>query len=90
MTKEIQALEDNLTWDFSDLPLGKTVLGGKWMFKIKYHADGTVEQYKARLVILGNNQVEGKDYNETFAPVARMVTVHYILTITVSKRWGLH
>ena len=44
MTKEIQALEDNLTWDFSDLPLGKTVLGGKWMFKKRLNAQVKVEK----------------------------------------------
>ena len=41
-------------------------------------------------MVLGNHQVEGIDYTETFAPVARMVTVHCILTIAIFKGWSLH
>ena len=62
MTKEISALEDNHTWEFTYLPPGKRALGCKWVYKIKYHADGTIERYKARLVVLGNTQVEGEDF----------------------------
>ena len=60
------------------------------MYKIKYHTDGTVERFKARLVTLGNHQVEGVDYHETFAPVAKMVTVCILLTLVVAKGWSLH
>ena len=56
----------------SSLPPGKTAIGCKWIFKIKYHSDGTVKRYKARLVVLGNRPVEDLDYNETFAPVAKI------------------
>ena len=55
------------------------------MFQIKYNADGTIECYKARVVIIGNRQVEGIDYNETFAPVAKMVIVCIFLAIVVAK-----
>ena len=90
MTKEIRALEDNKTWEFAPLPPGKTALGCKWVYKIQYNADGSIERYKARLVVMGNHQIEGVDYNETFAPVARMVTVRCVLTIAISKGWELH
>ena len=56
------------------LPLGKRAIGYKWVYRIKYNADSTVDIYKARLVFLGNNQVEGIDYTETFAPGVKLVT----------------
>lgn len=90
MQKEIRALEDNETWVMEELPLGKKALGCKWVYKIKYHADGTVERYKARLIIFGNHQVEGIDYNETFAPIAKMVTVRAFLAVAAAKNWELH
>ena len=55
------------------------------MFQIKYNADGTIECYKARFIITGNRQVEGIDYNETFAPVAKMVIVRTFLAVVVAK-----
>jgi len=71
MQREIQALETNGTWVIEDKPTNKKALGCKWVYKIKYNSDGTMERYKAWLVILGNHQVEGIDYIETFAPVAK-------------------
>ena len=58
----LQALENNNTWIVVSLPPGKRAIGYKWVYRIKYNADGTVERYKARLVILENKQVEGIDY----------------------------
>ena len=90
MASEIEALEKNGTWTVEDLPPGKKAICSKWVYKIKYNSDGTIERYKARLVILGNNQVEGIDYNETFAPVAKMVTVQTFLSVIAAKDWELH
>lgn len=90
MRKEIDALEKNGTWVLEDLPHGKKAIGCKWVYKIKYNSDGTIERYKARLVILGNNQVAGIDYNETFAPVAKMVSVRVFLAVAVIRNWELH
>ena len=90
MQREIDALENDNTWIVEDLPKGKKALGCKWVYKIKYHSDGTVERLKARLVILGNHQVEGIDYTETFAPVAKMVTVRVFLAVAAARQWEVH
>ncbi|XP_021730430.1 uncharacterized protein LOC110697355 [Chenopodium quinoa] len=85
MQQEISALEDNGTWVMEVLPPGKKALGCKWVYEIKHNSDGTVERLKARLVIFENHQVESIDYNETFAPVAKMVTVRAFLDVVAAK-----
>ena len=87
---EVHALELNRTCDVVDLPPGKKAIGCKWVFTIKYNADGTVERNKARLVCCGNHQIEGEDYEETFAPVAKMDTVRTLLEVAVAKKWEVH
>ena len=57
---------------------------------VKLHADGTMDQYKARLVALGNKQEYGVDYEETFASVAKMTTVRTVISIAASQGRPLH
>lgn len=90
MDNELQALERNGTWTIEDLPKDKKALGCKWVYKIKRKSDETVERFKERIVILGNHQIAGIDYNETFAPVAKMVTVKVFLAVATAKEWELH
>lgn len=75
MTTEPNALELNNTSTVTNLPDGKKVIGCKWIFKLKFLADGGLDKYKARLVAKGYDQLEGVDFFETFALVAKMTTV---------------
>ncbi|XP_074271411.1 putative mitochondrial protein AtMg00820 [Silene latifolia] len=90
MKSEIDALERNNTWTLEDLLPNKKAIGSKWVYKIKYNADGTIERYKARLVAMGNRQIEGIEYNKTFAPTIKMVMVRTLLAIAAAKRWAIH
>jgi len=65
-------------------------LGSKFVFNIKIRSDGSIERYKARLVVLWNKQEFGLDYEETFAHVAKMTTVRTILAIAASESWQIH
>ena len=70
MRDELQALLKAHTRDLVDLPHSKSMIGCKFVYKIKTRANGEIERYKAGLVVLGSNQEYAIDYEETFAPVA--------------------
>ena len=65
-------------------------MGCKWIFFIKYNADGSVNRYKARLIAKGFTQTYGIDYQETFAPVAKLNTIRVLLSLAANLDWPLH
>ena len=89
MVEEMYALKKNDTWDLVVLPPGKKPVGCKWVFVVKQKMDGTVDRYKARLVAKGFTQTFGIDYQETFAPVAKLNTVRVLLSCAVNQGWDL-
>lgn len=85
MQQEVEALEENKTWDIVDLPKGKTPIGCKQVYKVKYKANGEVKKFKARLVAKDLSQKEGLDYKKTFSSVVEMVIVRLFIVVAASK-----
>ncbi|WJZ95112.1 hypothetical protein VitviT2T_013903 [Vitis vinifera] len=85
MAAELHALEQNHTWTLTPLPSDHRPIGCKWVYKIKYNSDGTVERYKTRLVAKGFTQREGIDYKETFSPMAKLTIVRCLLAIAAVR-----
>jgi hypothetical protein len=77
-------MEKHDVWDLVELPPGKRAIGCKWVFRTKYNADGSIAKLKARICAKGYSQVEGVDYDETYAPVARLSSLRLLLSIAAS------
>ncbi|CAI7809967.1 unnamed protein product [Closterium sp. NIES-53] len=88
MDKELKALKECNTWKF--VPIGvarnKTILTGKWVFRVKTNADGTIDKFNARWVVCGFDQEHGRDFTETFAPVSRHTSLRIFLAIAAMKK----
>ena len=87
---EEYSLIANDTWDLVPLPKGSKLVRYKWVYRTKYASDGSVERLKARLVAKGFSQVEGIDYNETFAPIAKMNSIFLVLSLASLHNWEFH
>ena len=79
MNKEINSIEENKVWTLAELPDGVRPVNCKWVYKTKRNAEGNVNSYKARLVAQGYSQIEGVDFDQTFAPVASFESVRTLL-----------
>ena len=84
---EMNALNKNGMWEIVNQPIGKSPVGCKWVFTVKYKVDDTIESYKARLVAKGYTQTYKIDYQETFAPVAKINTICVLLSLVVNLDW---
>nr|GEX70854.1 retrovirus-related Pol polyprotein from transposon TNT 1-94 [Tanacetum cinerariifolium] len=90
MCDEMAALKQNGTWDLVPQPPRSNVVGWKWVFRTEFHADNTIDKFKARLVAQGFTQVLGLEYSATFSPVVKASTVRIILSLVVLNKWPLH
>ena len=88
MDEEYRSLMVNNTWDLVPLPKGRKLVRCKWVYKTKYASDGTVEILKERLFAKGFSQVEGIDYNETFASIAKMNSIYVRLQRKEQGKWS--
>ena len=73
-----------------DVEKRKKAIGCRWIYKVKYNADGSVNRYKARLIAKGYAQTHGVDYEETFALLAKMMALWTVIALVVAKGWHLH
>ncbi|KAJ0600540.1 putative RNA-directed DNA polymerase [Helianthus annuus] len=90
MTNEYEALLANNTWELVPRPIDAPIIRCMWLFKHKFHADGTLERHKARLVVNGKSQTVGIDCDETFSPVVKPTTIRTVLSLALSKGWSIN
>ncbi|KAL8088255.1 hypothetical protein AgCh_038146 [Apium graveolens] len=89
MQKELNEFERNKVWTLVPRPKNRSVVGRKWVFRNKTDSDGIITRNKARLVAKGYSQQEGIDYDETFAPVARLEAIRIFLAYAAHKKFTL-
>jgi uncharacterized cupredoxin-like copper-binding protein len=90
MKEELKMIEKNQTWKLVDRPNHKKAIGVKWVYRTKLNFDGSINKYKARLVVKGYAQIFGVDFSETFAPVARLDTIRLLLALAAQNGWVIH
>ncbi|GJV77080.1 ribonuclease H-like domain-containing protein [Tanacetum coccineum] len=90
MYDEYNTLVKNDTWILVPRPSNVNLVQSMWLLKHKFHADGTLSHYKARLVANGNNQQHGVDFDETFSLVVKPATIRTVLSLAMSRQWPIH
>ena len=86
MQEELNQFKRNNVWELVPAPKGKTIIGTKWVHRIKYDENGKPVKNKSRSVAQGFNQEEGLDYEETFAPVARLEAIRLLCAFASHKK----
>ncbi|KAI3715249.1 hypothetical protein L6452_22222 [Arctium lappa] len=90
MQEELNQFDALKVWRLVPRPKGKSIIGTKWIFKNKKDKDGIVVRNKARLVAKGYRQEEGIDYDETFAPVARLEAIRMFLAFAAYRNFTVY
>ena len=90
MMEEYNSIMKNGVWEVVPRPEGKSVVTSKWLYKIKHVANGSIEKYKTRFVARGFSQIEGVDYDETFAWVAIFSSIRVVISVVVEMGWRIH
>ena len=89
MDEEVATLTDRGTWELVTRTAGTAVVTCKWVYTLKYKADGSIDRYKARLVARGFTQTYGIDYAETFSPMARLNSIKVLLSLAINHSWEI-
>ena len=89
MQLEYDALLRNKTWVLVPPSTSSNVIGCKWVYKLKYKPDGSIECHKVRLVAKGFHQTRGFEYFETFSPVVKPTTIRTVLALALSRKWSI-
>ncbi|GJX47076.1 ribonuclease H-like domain-containing protein [Tanacetum coccineum] len=90
MLYEYNALVTNGTWVLESRPANVNIVCSMWLFRHKFHVNGSLSRYKARLVTNGHSQQQGIDCDETFSLVVKQATIHTFLSLVVSRDWPIH
>lgn len=87
MDSEYDSLIRNHTWELMTLPPKRKPISCKWIFRIKYKSNGTIDRYKVQLVARGFSQKEGIDYFETYSLVVQITSIRVLLAIATTMDW---
>jgi hypothetical protein len=90
MMEEMDSNEENGTWSLIVLPLGRKLIGVKWVFKVKRDEHGAVSKHKACIVVKGYALQHDIDYDEVFAPMARLDSMRLLIALVAHKGWEVH
>ncbi|KAJ0936654.1 putative RNA-directed DNA polymerase [Helianthus annuus] len=90
MKEELASIKRNNTWSLTNLPAGQRAIGVRWVFKLKKNAEGKIIKHKAPLVAKGYVQKKGIDFEDAFAPVARIETIRLLLAVAAKESWVVH
>ena len=90
MEEELGLMAKYNVWDVVDEPEDVNIVGSRWVFCIKRDSSGKILKYRARLVAQGFTQMYGVDFQDTFAPVARLSSIRVVIALAASEDWELH